>query len=69
LARFVGAEALGALRRGASKHEEDHTMSVLLWTIALVCWSVAALLIVSMVSPDFFQPRSARHVDGEAKAE
>jgi len=44
-------------------------MSVLLWTIALVCWSVAALLIVSMVSPDFFQPRSARHVDGEAKAE
>ena len=44
-------------------------MSVLLWIIALVCWSIAAVLIVSIVSPELLQPRSAHHVDGEAKTE
>jgi len=44
-------------------------MSALLWIIALVCWSIAALLIVSIVSPELLQPRSARHDDGEAKVE
>jgi hypothetical protein len=44
-------------------------MSVLLWIIALVCWSIAALLIVSIVSPELLQSRSARHADGEAKTE
>jgi hypothetical protein len=44
-------------------------MSALLWSLALVCWSIAAWLIVSIVSPELSQPRSARHADGETKTE
>jgi hypothetical protein len=30
-------------------------MTLFLWTMALTCWSTAALLVVSMIYPDLFR--------------
>jgi hypothetical protein len=69
LAESVGAVALGALQRRASKQEEGHVMNAFLWVTALVCWSIAALLIVGVVGPSLLQPwRLARHGDHPAIA-
>jgi hypothetical protein len=70
LARSVGALALDALRWCARKYEEGHTMTAFLWITTLVCWSVAALLIVGVVGPGLMEGwRLARHPDGGAHAE
>ncbi len=35
-------------------------MSAVLWAAALVCWSIAAVLIVSAVFPDLLQRQAGR---------
>jgi hypothetical protein len=43
-------------------------MTAFLWITALVCWSVAALLIVGVVGPGLMERwRLARHPDGGAR--
>ena len=45
-------------------------MTAFLWITALVCWSVAALLIVGVVGPGFMERRRLmRHPDGSAHLE
>jgi hypothetical protein len=33
-----------------------YAMTTVVWAMALMCWSTAAVLVVSMLYPDFFRP-------------
>lgn len=41
---------------GANRYEEGFAMTMYVWTMALACWSTAAVLVLSIFYPDFFQP-------------
>lgn len=38
---------------GASRDEEGFAMTTVVWTMALMCWSTAAVLVAFIVYPDF----------------